>query len=165
MKKLMVLATAVLLSGCAGGNKNEITPMPIDDNPSIALKYARAMNLRLITDYDIGHYVIFNENTGKTIRPNANKIVKESIQEVERIATNVAQPAIPQEVKPVDGSAVSEVMRENGRENTVTTDGMGIPESSDANLSASSQQGNAGGDRGLTSAVPDKPARKRRVIE
>ncbi len=75
MKKLMVLATAVLLSGCAGGNKNEITPMPIDSNPSIALQYARAMNLRLITDYEKGQYVIFNENTGKSIRPLKEPVV------------------------------------------------------------------------------------------
>lgn len=75
MKKLMVLATAVILSGCVGGNKNEITPMPIDSNPSIALQYARAMNLRLITDYEKGQYVIFNENTGKSFRPLKEPVV------------------------------------------------------------------------------------------
>ncbi|SPY66635.1 Uncharacterised protein [Providencia rustigianii] len=75
MKKLTVLAMAVILSGCAGGNKNEITPMPIDSNPSIALQYARAMNLRLITDYEKGQYVIFNENTGKSIRPLKEPVV------------------------------------------------------------------------------------------
>ncbi|HBR1235580.1 TPA: hypothetical protein L9K97_005101 [Klebsiella pneumoniae] len=69
MNRLAVLTASILLAGCAGGNNNDITPMPVDSNPSVALQYARAMNLRLITDYDQGQYVIFNEDTGKSIRP------------------------------------------------------------------------------------------------
>ncbi|PHM72219.1 hypothetical protein [Xenorhabdus sp. KJ12.1] len=72
---LSLLATTFLLNGCANGNKNDIPPMPVDVNPSTALKFARAMNLRLITDYPDGQYVIFNEDTGKSIRPLKEPVV------------------------------------------------------------------------------------------
>lgn len=75
MKALTALTAAIILSGCAGGKGNDITPMPVDSSPSIALQYARAMNLRLITDYDKGQYVIFNEDTGKSLRPLKEPVV------------------------------------------------------------------------------------------
>nr|WP_172685166.1 hypothetical protein [Citrobacter freundii] len=48
---------------------------------------------------------------------------------------------------------------------TVTSDGMGMPEKSDSELSTSGQQNNADGDRGLNVVAQQMPVRKRRVID
>lgn len=59
MKKLvfsMIMAT--LLAGCSGSKPAE-PPMPIDINPSDALKFVRAMNFRAITDAG-NNYLIYN---------------------------------------------------------------------------------------------------------
>lgn len=74
-KALTVIAAAIILAGCAGGNKNALTPMPTDSNPSKALQFARAMNLRLISDTEKGQYVIFNEDTGRSIAPLKTPVV------------------------------------------------------------------------------------------
>lgn len=90
MKALTVLAAAILLSGCATGNKDDITPMPVDASPSTALQYARAMNLRLITDYDKGQYVIFNEDTGRSLRPLKEPVVVGSKGEIKSSGNGTA---------------------------------------------------------------------------
>ncbi len=73
MKKfsaVTIVATALLtMAGCASQRESNVPPMPIDENPSIALKFARSMNLRLITDSPNGQYVVFNQLVGTLVKP------------------------------------------------------------------------------------------------
>ena len=103
------------------------------------------------------------------IENNTNETVPKTVTEV---VTHAAQSATPPSVQTVEGSAVSEVARDSGNEqtvnlatNTVTSDGMGMPEKSDSELSTSGQQNNAGGERGLNDVAEQMPVRKRRVID
>ncbi|WP_146187268.1 hypothetical protein [Brenneria roseae] len=67
VKKFVFLMAVALLSGCA--NKPVQEPMPVDVNPSDALKFARSIDLRLISDYEKGKYIVFNEMQGGYLRP------------------------------------------------------------------------------------------------
>ncbi len=61
MKKILtasLITLAMVMTGCA--SKPE--PMPMDVNPSEALQFARAMNMRAITD-EGDNYLIYNELT------------------------------------------------------------------------------------------------------
>lgn len=55
-QKIGLLAAVIVLSGCASNQP----PIPVDQNPSTALKFARAMDLMVITD-EGDDYLIYNQ--------------------------------------------------------------------------------------------------------
>ena len=61
MKKILstsIITATLVLAGCA----SKAPPMPMDSNPSEALQFARAMNMRVITD-EGDNYFIYNQLT------------------------------------------------------------------------------------------------------
>ncbi|ELY4881463.1 MULTISPECIES: hypothetical protein [Enterobacterales] len=118
-----------------------------------------------------------NKNNADTSEVHPKSGIENSTNEtapktVSEVVTHAAQSATPPSVQTVEGSVVSEMGRDSGNEQTVnlaaktvTSDGMGMPEKSDSELSTSGQQNNADGDRGLNVVAQQMPVRKRRVID
>lgn len=114
-----------------------------------------------------------NKNNAGTSEVHPQSGIENNTNEtVPKTVTHTAQSATPPSGHTVEGAAVSEVDRDSGNEqtvnlatNTVTSDGMGMPEKSDSDLSTSGQLNNAGGERGLNDVAEQMPVRKRRVID
>ncbi|MBN3062867.1 hypothetical protein H5A21_01890 [Pectobacterium aquaticum] len=81
-----LLAAVIMLSGCASNQP----PIPVDQNPSTALKFARAMDLMVITD-EGDNYLIYNKlSDSKRIYPLEKPVRAEQIGQIKSTGNGMA---------------------------------------------------------------------------
>ncbi|UDQ77958.1 hypothetical protein LJQ72_10585 [Pectobacterium brasiliense] len=81
-----LLAAVIVQSGCASNQP----PIPVDQNPSVALKFARAMDLMVITD-EGDNYLIYNKlSDSKHIYPLENPVRAGQVGQIKSAGNGMA---------------------------------------------------------------------------